>query len=194
MGPTEHGKCWLVQEFAEQHYTDSFILTLLPRHEHRCVQYKFLSLHTLLNRTCQAQKYCAYSKQFGLKGNGRPDLSFFLLHGKKQMGPTNLIFHTLSFVLYSIYMFLVSVCVSTSWCMQLMRISGRCSLCRSMHGTVGAHHPRFLAIACAVQSTPMPQLLSHLDKTLYNELRRSCCTCCECEGCQAPADENQSCH
>lgn len=26
------------------------------------------------------------------------------------------------------------------------------------------------------------------------ELRRSCCTCCECEGCQTLADENQSCH
>lgn len=44
------------------------------------------------------------------------------------MGPTNLIFHTLSFVLYSVYMFLVSVCVSAS----------RCSSCGSLAGAAFA--------------------------------------------------------
>ena len=71
---------------------------------------------------------------------------------------------------------------------------------RRMYWTVGAHYPCFLATACAVQaisqSTAMPQLLPSFSVMCikHKELRRSCCTCCECEGCQTLADKNQRCY
>lgn len=77
-------------------------------------------------------------------------------------------------------------------------LAGVC-ICRRAYWTVGTRYPCFLAMACAVQaisqSIAMPQLLPGFSVMCikYKELR-SCCTCCEREGCHILADENQRCY
>lgn len=77
-------------------------------------------------------------------------------------------------------------------------LAGVC-ICRRAYWTVGTRYPCFLAMACAVQaisqSIAMPQPLPGFSVMCikYKELR-SCCTCCEREGCHILADENQRCY